>query len=588
MIFDTGCYGTEPGFFLIKEQQTKIPVRMSAILQSVAKGVISKLHPRCRDAISRFNKSVRAGNFGSEWTRSSSQRTAATSMSLTTGLLLSATLLSLFDQLRDGRDKKLGLLCDNSEAKASAESGVGTSNDKHLNEYLSWASFAGNLQVVKDLIRRGANPNSRREGSGDTVLHRAVRGRNFEVVKYLLEEALADPNATSFRGWTPLHIAAEMKCVGISRLLIQHGANPNVQTNSQATPLHLACQGGGHADLVRVLLECSQFETDTNLRDARHRTPLTYANLNADTESLRVLIAHGADLDSSTSDAWRDVSEARERFRTTHVLMELHGWRPIIQAVLEDTEKLIETGEPRATAEAIYRKRRLEKLRKELHTIDVRLKTTKNSIEQRQLLFAAQKLRKKVALLCQSVDVQLEQRNQRKSAPVVFLSHTGQEVFSPIFAEVVWEKLGKESDVDSFLDSDRLEAGHEWIQDIEYCATGCRVFVCILSREYFRRYWCMHELDLALQSGKSIIPVSNDRQVFSNINFDDVRQALSAQLAEKHDGNVDPEILDRWCGNIEKLKKIQCEYPRKAPKHNFLSFRNDVVTLIVKKLETRT
>jgi ankyrin repeat protein len=86
-----------------------------------------------------------------------------------------------------------------------------------------------NLNLVRDLIVLGANVNWQdEENFNRTPLHWAVRDRSVEIARMLID-AGADLNVQDKDGWTPLHWAAEYNGADIVRMLIGAGANVNVQ-----------------------------------------------------------------------------------------------------------------------------------------------------------------------------------------------------------------------------------------------------------------------------------------------------------------------------------------------------------------------
>lgn len=91
-------------------------------------------------------------------------------------------------------------------------------------------------------------------GEGATLLHIAASRNRIDVVKLLIERG-ADVNTKG--GWwvvTPLHWAADNGHTEIVRLLIEHGADVNARTEEHGyTPLHWAA-GGGHRETVEVLI----------------------------------------------------------------------------------------------------------------------------------------------------------------------------------------------------------------------------------------------------------------------------------------------------------------------------------------------
>jgi ankyrin repeat protein len=86
-----------------------------------------------------------------------------------------------------------------------------------------------------------------------TDLHRAALAGNAERVKELLKKG-ADPNTQNKDGNTPLHWAAYKGHVNVVRLLLVHGADPTVKDKDGRTPLDLA-RVKGHRKVVSVIKE---------------------------------------------------------------------------------------------------------------------------------------------------------------------------------------------------------------------------------------------------------------------------------------------------------------------------------------------
>ena len=104
---------------------------------------------------------------------------------------------------------------------------------------LSTAARSGNLGAMRVLLRHGADPNSRWFGltysprQGERPLHAAIR--HPAAVELLLAGG-ADPNGRANWLETPLHIAAQ-ECAGASlRLLLEHGAEPDIRDHDGDTP----------------------------------------------------------------------------------------------------------------------------------------------------------------------------------------------------------------------------------------------------------------------------------------------------------------------------------------------------------------
>ena len=83
----------------------------------------------------------------------------------------------------------------------------------------------------------------------------AADGGSTEVVQFLLENTRkvnSQDYKDLYKGWTPLHYAADKGHFDICQLLIKHGANVSQQTISGATPLHKAAQKG-HLNVCKLI-----------------------------------------------------------------------------------------------------------------------------------------------------------------------------------------------------------------------------------------------------------------------------------------------------------------------------------------------
>jgi serine/threonine-protein kinase TNNI3K len=117
------------------------------------------------------------------------------------------------------------------------------------------AAFDGNAERVKELLKKGADPNAR-DKYGWTPLHKAASRCSVDVVKLLLERKpkRADPNIKNKYGTTPLHTAAYEGRVEVVELLLVYGADPTVKDKDRRTPLDLA-RAEGHSKVVSVIEE---------------------------------------------------------------------------------------------------------------------------------------------------------------------------------------------------------------------------------------------------------------------------------------------------------------------------------------------
>ncbi|CAL9686452.1 unnamed protein product [Knipowitschia caucasica] len=153
------------------------------------------------------------------------------------------------------------------------------------------AAEQGNLDIVQELIRRGANVNLDDIDSWTSLICAAKEG-HFEVVQELLENG-ANLEHRDMGGWTALMWAAYKGRTEVARQLMEKGANPNITGQYSVYPIIWAA-GRGHAEIVHLLL---QHSAKVNCSDKYGTTPLIWAARKGHYESVMHLLANGADVD---------------------------------------------------------------------------------------------------------------------------------------------------------------------------------------------------------------------------------------------------------------------------------------------------
>ena len=216
--------------------------------------------------------------------------------------------------------------------------------DKDDDTPLHEACWDGRLEVSRFLLDRGSDMNFRNK-SGLIPLHSASRYGHLDVVQLLLDRGCdvnvrttrdashhgpvgdrgADPEAY---GQTPMHLAAASGHLDIAKLLVERGANIELQNDNQETPLDHAAENGflditrfliergatvftrnnqgwtpfhkasycGHLHIVKFLLESLEYGDDVDIRRGNEETPLYLAFSNGKLDVARFLIEHGADI----------------------------------------------------------------------------------------------------------------------------------------------------------------------------------------------------------------------------------------------------------------------------------------------------
>ncbi len=133
-------------------------------------------------------------------------------------------------------------------------------------------------------------------------LQYATAHHQTSVVSMLLVMGV-DANALGSNGNRALDISCLNGDAAGARLLLEHGANPNLPNKVGSTPLHDAALSGNHSegtkDLIEVLLKhganINAVDSDTT------STPLHYAASFDRLEAVKTLVRHGADISLKNS-----------------------------------------------------------------------------------------------------------------------------------------------------------------------------------------------------------------------------------------------------------------------------------------------
>jgi ankyrin repeat protein len=109
---------------------------------------------------------------------------------------------------------------------------------------LGLACFFGHYDTVEYLVKAGAPVNSSSHNNlKATPLHSAAAAGHDKIVKLLLAHG-ADPNLREEGGFTPLHAAAQNGDVEILRTLLLGGADLTLKSSSGRTAMDIAMDAG--------------------------------------------------------------------------------------------------------------------------------------------------------------------------------------------------------------------------------------------------------------------------------------------------------------------------------------------------------
>ena len=169
-----------------------------------------------------------------------------------------------------------------------------------LREAAFAAAESNNFPTVRTLLAAGADPNAT-DDMGTPILCRAAQFDRLEMAQSLLE-AGANPNISwkngwtpcSFwkGGWTPLMAAVTTNSLPLVRLLLTYGAEVNLHTATGKTALSLAASKGS----LRILDELLAHGANVQFRDAEGDSALTRAAAWKCGRIVRSLLAAGAEV----------------------------------------------------------------------------------------------------------------------------------------------------------------------------------------------------------------------------------------------------------------------------------------------------
>lgn len=122
---------------------------------------------------------------------------------------------------------------------------------------LGLASYFGRVDTAKALLEAGADPNVPAANPFQVrPLHSAAANRKQEASHALCELLLehgAEPNVQQAGGWTPLHQAAAHGRKETVELLLAHGAAADIKSSDDRTPGEMA-EAKGHQEIRDLLL----------------------------------------------------------------------------------------------------------------------------------------------------------------------------------------------------------------------------------------------------------------------------------------------------------------------------------------------
>lgn len=170
-------------------------------------------------------------------------------------------------------------------------------NTKHTIKGCPLLNFAcryGYVDIINYLLINNANINSVSNSAHQYPLHEAVSSGNEDALKILLDFG-ANINIENSYGWTALHFAASRGYLNIVQIIINAEGDVNYLDRDGRSPLFFASQGH-KVEIVKILIENS---AKVNIKDVRGCSPLHYAMRKVgNIKIIKLLVENGVDFQS--------------------------------------------------------------------------------------------------------------------------------------------------------------------------------------------------------------------------------------------------------------------------------------------------
>ncbi|XP_044052872.1 ankyrin repeat domain-containing protein 31-like isoform X2 [Siniperca chuatsi] len=140
------------------------------------------------------------------------------------------------------------------------EPGISSSIQSAAGRANSTSPSANVSQCVKTPHKIQLN---KRNGKGETLLHRACKREDLARVQALIQAGIS-VNMEDYAGWTALHEASAVGDEAVVEELLKAGANVNARSFDGVTPLHDAVSSG-HYQVVKLLLQYGSNANDRNV-----------------------------------------------------------------------------------------------------------------------------------------------------------------------------------------------------------------------------------------------------------------------------------------------------------------------------------
>ncbi len=153
------------------------------------------------------------------------------------------------------------------------------------------AATRNHIPMMRAILKESCADINFHDSKSRTALWHAAHDGAISAVRFLTANSRIKIDCRDHEGLTPLAIAAVNGKGTIVRLLLEKGANPDVEDHHHRTVLSLAAENE-RDDIVRTLIRRRRKRADINTRGPHGRTPLWYAAFACRDSVVKILARH--------------------------------------------------------------------------------------------------------------------------------------------------------------------------------------------------------------------------------------------------------------------------------------------------------
>ena len=187
------------------------------------------------------------------------------------------------------------------------------------------AALKGNVQVVKSIIKREADP-SLMDNRGLNTLHYATQGGNTDIIS-LIHTHLPNIDSKTREGDTPLMLAALNGKLRAVKWFLERGATVACEEKRGWNTLHHAAQGGDTDIISLIHTHLPNIDSKTREGD----TPLMLAALNGKLRAVKWFLERGATVACEEKRGWNTLHHAAQG-GDTDIISLIHTHLPNIES----------------------------------------------------------------------------------------------------------------------------------------------------------------------------------------------------------------------------------------------------------------